>query len=96
MLHDRETDEVAADPQFSRDLLAASGPDADAPVVRRQVYTFHARVADKWRSRRIFLAGDAAHLSPPFAGQGMNAVSATHRTLAGNWPPLSAERSVPA
>jgi 3-(3-hydroxy-phenyl)propionate hydroxylase len=72
MLHDNETDEVATDPQFVRDLLAASGPDADAPVVRRQVYTFHARVADRWRSGRIFLAGDAAHLSPPFAGQGMN------------------------
>jgi hypothetical protein len=26
---------VATDPQFVRDLLAASGPDADAPVVRR-------------------------------------------------------------
>jgi len=55
-----------------RGLLAAHGPDADAPVVRRQVYTFHARVADRWQLGRILLAGDAAHLSPPFAGQGMN------------------------
>ena len=41
-------------------------------IVRRQVYVFHARIADRWNSARIFLAGDAAHLTPPFAGQGMN------------------------
>jgi 3-(3-hydroxy-phenyl)propionate hydroxylase len=36
------------------------------------VYTFHARMADRWREGRIFLVGDSAHLTPPFAGQGMN------------------------
>ncbi|MBR1219007.1 bifunctional 3-(3-hydroxy-phenyl)propionate/3-hydroxycinnamic acid hydroxylase [Bradyrhizobium sp. U87765 SZCCT0131] len=72
MLHDGEDEAVADDPAFVHALLAASGPDADAPIVRSQVYTFHARIADRWRRGRIFLAGDAAHLSPPFAGQGMN------------------------
>ncbi|MGY3563979.1 3-(3-hydroxy-phenyl)propionate hydroxylase [Bradyrhizobium sp. USDA 4463] len=72
MLHDGEDEAVADDPAFVRSLLAQSGPDADASVVRSQVYTFHARIADRWRRGRIFLAGDAAHLSPPFAGQGMN------------------------
>ncbi|WP_315834703.1 bifunctional 3-(3-hydroxy-phenyl)propionate/3-hydroxycinnamic acid hydroxylase [Bradyrhizobium prioriisuperbiae] len=72
MLHDHEDEERAIDPAFVRILLADSGPDADAPVVRRQVYTFHARIADRWNTPRVFLAGDAAHLSPPFAGQGMN------------------------
>jgi 3-(3-hydroxy-phenyl)propionate hydroxylase len=72
MLHDGETDEIATAPEFVRNLLQAHGPDADAPVVRRQVYHFHARVADRWQTERVFLAGDAAHLSPPFAGQGMN------------------------
>jgi 3-(3-hydroxy-phenyl)propionate hydroxylase len=72
MLRDGEEDATVESPQFVRQLLAASGPDADAAVVRRQVYAFHARMADKWSTARVFLAGDAAHLTPPFAGQGMN------------------------
>lgn len=72
MLTADEATEEAETEAFSRRLLRAHGPDGDTAIVRRQVYTFHARMAERWRDGRIFLLGDAAHLTPPFAGQGMN------------------------
>jgi 3-(3-hydroxy-phenyl)propionate hydroxylase len=41
--------------------------------VRITDYTFRARIADRWRAGPVFLLGDAAHLTPPFIGQGMGA-----------------------
>ena len=38
---------------------------------RVAVYTFRARLAEKWRVRNVFLAGDAAHQAPPLFGQGL-------------------------
>jgi 3-(3-hydroxy-phenyl)propionate hydroxylase len=72
MLFDDETEEQVTDPDFVRRLLRDHGPDEDAEIVRKQVYTFHARMATRWQQGSVFLLGDAAHLTPPFAGQGLN------------------------
>jgi 3-(3-hydroxy-phenyl)propionate hydroxylase len=71
-LNKGETIETAEDGNFVRSLLSQFGPDSEEPIRRKQVYTFHARTAEYWRQGRILLAGDAAHLTPPFAGQGLN------------------------
>lgn len=42
-------------------------------LVRVTAYTFRAQVANRWRDRNVFILGDAAHLTPPFVGQGMAA-----------------------
>ncbi len=62
-------------PEQVRALLAQRLSAADLQeieVLRASVYTLHARMAKRWRQQRVFLAGDAAHLSPPFAGLGLS------------------------
>lgn len=55
-------------------LLRPWDEDLDGfELMRVAEYTFHARVADRWRKDNVFILGDAAHLTPPFIGQGMGA-----------------------
>jgi 3-(3-hydroxy-phenyl)propionate hydroxylase len=65
-----ETVDDLTTPRFLASLLAPVDP-ASVEFERAVEYTFRAQVADRWRAGRVLLAGDAAHLSPPFVGQGL-------------------------
>lgn len=59
--------------------------DADLELVRVTEYTFRAQIADSWRDRNVLILGDAAHLTPPFIGQGMGAGLRDAMNLVWNW-----------
>ncbi len=47
--------------------------ERELTLLRVTEYTFRAQIAERWRRGNIFILGDAAHLTPPFIGQGMGA-----------------------
>ncbi len=71
MLRPGETAEQVLDDAFIAELLRPWNVEGAVKLERKVVYRFNAKVAKAWRAGPVLLAGDAAHLMPPFAGQGM-------------------------
>ncbi len=53
-------------------VQAALGRPMDVEILERDIWAAHQLIADRYRDGRVFLAGDACHLHPPFGGYGMN------------------------
>jgi 2-polyprenyl-6-methoxyphenol hydroxylase-like FAD-dependent oxidoreductase len=65
---DRETGQRGA----QRIIDGAAGTAIDATVISNDPWTARMQLVDRARDGRVFLAGDAAHLNPPFGGHGLN------------------------
>ncbi|KRA24903.1 hypothetical protein ASD65_11045 [Microbacterium sp. Root61] len=69
-----ETVEELTKPERIWELLGPFGVTADNAILDRGVvYTFNSGWSKEWKQGRVFVVGDAAHLMPPFAGQGLAA-----------------------
>ncbi|MCA8425073.1 bifunctional 3-(3-hydroxy-phenyl)propionate/3-hydroxycinnamic acid hydroxylase [Burkholderia seminalis] len=69
-----EDEAAIAQPDSIRALIAPYVDDIDrVEIVRARTYTHHSRVAERFVIGRVAFVGDAAHLSPPWIGQGLNA-----------------------
>jgi 3-(3-hydroxy-phenyl)propionate hydroxylase len=71
MLDDHEDAAAFESPEAIGELLRRYVDPSKLNIIRAALYTFHSLVAKNWRDGRVFLAGDAAHQTPPFLGQGM-------------------------
>lgn len=70
VLPDEDSNRITAPEEVWQRLAPWLTPD-EAEIERAAVYTFHSLIAERWRRGRLFIAGDAAHQTPPFMGQGM-------------------------
>jgi len=74
LVYPHEDEQAIAEPESVRHLLRPYVADpGKLEIVRARTYTHHSRVAEKFVVGRVALIGDAAHLSPPWIGQGLNA-----------------------
>jgi len=71
MLLPGEDDNAMMAPGKVAELVGAWMRDVPHRILRAATYRFHGLVAEQWEVGHVFLAGDAAHQTPPFFGQGM-------------------------
>ncbi|WP_410211434.1 bifunctional 3-(3-hydroxy-phenyl)propionate/3-hydroxycinnamic acid hydroxylase [Aquirhabdus sp.] len=71
MLQPGETREEMEHPDRIAELLAPWIDAKELTIERTAVYRFHARCCNRFQQDRVFLIGDAAHITPPFVGQGL-------------------------
>jgi 3-(3-hydroxy-phenyl)propionate hydroxylase len=68
-----ETDAQALDEEAVQGRLQTFFPKPGSyPVVHRNLYNVHQRVAASFGQGRVFLAGDSAHVNNPLGGLGLN------------------------
>ncbi|MFJ3056227.1 bifunctional 3-(3-hydroxy-phenyl)propionate/3-hydroxycinnamic acid hydroxylase [Herbaspirillum sp. NPDC087042] len=68
-----ETEEELSRPDNMAALMRHVVADPEkVDYIRKRVYTHNARLAQTFRVKRVFLAGDAAHIMPVWQGQGYN------------------------
>jgi 3-(3-hydroxy-phenyl)propionate hydroxylase len=70
-LRDGEDPAAMTAPEEVWKLLGRFISPDDADLERAACYTFHSVIAEKWRDGRLLIAGDSAHQTPPFLGQGL-------------------------
>jgi 2-polyprenyl-6-methoxyphenol hydroxylase-like FAD-dependent oxidoreductase len=63
----------SVDRDWSIRQILGVGEDFAYEVITREDWVGRRLVADRFRDRNVFIAGDAAHLWVPYAGYGMNA-----------------------
>ena len=71
MLVPGDVEQEMTRPERVAELIAPWVEGVGHRVVRAAIYRFHGLLAERWQEGRVFLAGDAAHQTPPFFGQGM-------------------------
>jgi 3-(3-hydroxy-phenyl)propionate hydroxylase len=71
MLHPGESREQMESDDRIAALLGRWIDRSQLRIERKAVYRFHARCCDSFQRGRVFLIGDAAHITPPFVGQGL-------------------------